>query len=308
MRRLALALAPLCLTLAACQKTPSPASAAAAPKAELFDDFSYAKPDDLAAHGWIVRTEAGWPGPSGGTWGKERITFVDDPAQPGNRLLRMNAETDGNTTKQAQLCHARKYLAGTYAARVRFTDAPVSGPAGDKVVETFYTISPLLKSMDPDYSEIDFEYLPAGGWGVAGSTLFKTSWETAQIEPTFIARNEHHMESGSQAGWHTLVVQVANDETVYFLDGKETGRHGKRSYPRVPMSINFNLWFIADGIMQGQPQRRWEEDVDWVYHAAKTVLSPQEVDARIAALRESKTGFVDTVPAATPALPSLCNM
>ena len=28
----------------------------------LFDDFNYAKPEDVAQHGWIIRTETGWPG------------------------------------------------------------------------------------------------------------------------------------------------------------------------------------------------------------------------------------------------------
>ncbi|MGH9905613.1 MAG: hypothetical protein ACRD8U_08535, partial [Pyrinomonadaceae bacterium] len=79
----------------------------------------------------------------------------------------------------------RKYLEGTYAARVRFTDKPVSGPAGDQVVESFYTISPLKAPWDPDYSELDFEYLPNGGWGIDGPTLYATTWETFFPEPNW---------------------------------------------------------------------------------------------------------------------------
>src|ERR1700694_6109519 len=35
----------------------------------LFDDFNYSRPQDLAAHGWIIRSETGFPGVPGATWG-----------------------------------------------------------------------------------------------------------------------------------------------------------------------------------------------------------------------------------------------
>ncbi|MBM3115033.1 glycoside hydrolase family 16 protein [Jeongeupia naejangsanensis] len=293
--------APLCLiALAGCQPVVPPATTAGL----LFDDFSYARPADLAAHGWTVRSEVGWPGVGGAAWGG--IALVDDPAVKGNRLLRLSAQTDGEKTQQAQLCQQRKFLAGTYAARVRFSDVPVTGPNGDRVVQTFYTISPLNRQMDPDYSELDFEYLPHGGWGASGPTLFMTSWETVQLVPTFKAHNESHRERGSLAGWHVLVVQVSDGETVWYLDGARIGKHGKRSYPRVPMSINFNLWFIADGLAPGSVPRRWEEDVDWVFHAAGEVLTPDEVEAQVAGLRSKGVAHVDGVPASS--LPSPCNM
>lgn len=302
MNKLALTL--LALALAGCHRSAPPASSA---QGELFDDFSYTGTGELAAHGWIMRTAVGWPGPLGAQWSAERFSMVDDPQQAGNRLLRMNAETDGNTTRQAQLCHARKYLAGTYAARVRFSAAPASGPDGDRTVQTFYTISPLKRDMDPDFSEIDFEYLHHGGWGERNAALFMTSWETVQMQP-YRQYNQSHTQRGALTGWHTLLVQVANDETVYYVDGVYSGRHGKSSYPRVPMSINFNLWFTAEGMIADKTLRRWEEDVDWVYHAANQLLSPQQVDARVAALRKAGTAYADGVPPANPALPSPCNL
>ncbi|HSD85667.1 MAG TPA: hypothetical protein VLG46_17525, partial [Anaerolineae bacterium] len=94
----------------------------------LFDDFTYTDQQSLIDHGWIIRTEPGWPGVPDAVWAKNSVSFVDDTDQAGNRLLRMTSSTNGTATRQTQFCHARKYLAGTYAARVRFTDRPRSGP------------------------------------------------------------------------------------------------------------------------------------------------------------------------------------
>ncbi len=143
----------------------------------LFDDFNYSNYRQLARHGWIIRTAAGWPGVPGATWGNKGVSFPADQDQRGNHLLRMISSTDGtgSNTYQTQICHQRKYLEGTYAARVRFVDVPTDGPSGDQLVESFYTISPLKAPMDPDYSELDFEYLPNGGWGIAGPTLYTNS-------------------------------------------------------------------------------------------------------------------------------------
>src|SRR4030095_16476651 len=109
----------------------------------LFDDFNYTSPRDFERNGWILRSEPGWPGISGAMWSGNVTLGVADPDRPGNVLVRMTAMTDGTTTHQAQFCHQRKYYEGTYAARVRFQDAPAAGPDGDQIVETFYMISPL---------------------------------------------------------------------------------------------------------------------------------------------------------------------
>jgi hypothetical protein len=275
----------------------------------LFDDFSYTNQKELKKHGWIVRTVAGWPGVPGATWSERGVSFLKDPQDPRNRVLRMTSSTDGpnaNTT-QTQICHQRKYLAGTYAARVRFTDDPVSGPAGDQVVQSFYTISPLKAAMDPDYSELDFEYLPNGGWGIAGPTLYATTWETFSPEPNWKKDNVFQTRGGSEAGWHTLITQVAEGKVRYFVDGKSFAEHGGDYYPEDTMSINFNLWFINDGMAKVSGARQYHEDIDWVFHEAGAALTPEEVESRVTALRRNSVRFRDTVPAKTPALTSPCN-
>jgi len=283
--------------------------AAAAPPAEqvLFEDFSYTTKAQLRKNGWIIRTEPGWPGIPGATWSEESVTLVKDTAQRGNTLIRMTSSTDGTKTVQTQICHQRKYLEGTYAARVRFSDEPMSGPRGDQLVQSFYTISPLKAPMDPDYSELDWEYLPNGGWGIEGSTLYATTWETFSPEPNWKKDNVFKTTAGSQAGWHTLVTQVFGGKVKYFIDGNLFAEHGGEYYPEDTMSINFNLWFIRDGMVQAKERREYQEDIDWVFFRAGTAMTPEQVEATVASMRRRSIKFRDTVPAKTPALKSPCN-
>ena len=277
----------------------------------LFDDFSYAGTDPLFQlwrHGWKVRTAQGWPGAASATWSAAAISFVRDPASRKNELLRLTSSTDGTAggTSEAQICQARKFYEGTYATRVRFEDAPDSGADGDQLVETFYAISPLQAPLDPSYSELDWEYLPNGGWGKSATTLWVTSWATVQLDP-WIADNTYATATGSLDGWHTLVLQVAGRTVGYYLDGVPLASHGGSYYPDVPMSINYNLWFVDGGQLPAGAMRRYHEDVDWVYHQAGAVLSPRAVVAQVAKLRRAHLAFRDTVPAESPPLDSPCN-
>jgi len=282
--------------------------AKAATDGVFFDDFDYADTAALTRGGWIIRDKQGHPGIENGHWGAQAISLVDAP-QTGKRLLRLSARTDGTPeeTLQAQLCHQRKYFEGTYAARIRFSDAPVQGPNGDLVVEAFYTSSPLQHDFDPQYSELDWEYLPNGGWGNPNSRLYSVSWQTVQMEP-WHAFNQTHEEQRALGGWHILLMQVKDGSIRYFLDGVQVDRHGGRNYPALPMSINFSLWFSPSGVLPDTTaERRYEQDVDWVLHVKDRVLSPAQVDAAVSDYRKNGVHQVDTVAPMTPPLPSNCD-
>ena len=278
-------------------------AAVLAAQAVFFDDFAYARHAQMAKRGWIVRTVAGWPGVPGATWDADGVTFR-------RGVMRMTATTDGTpeNTRQVQLCHERKYREGTYAARVRFSDDALSGPDADQTVQTFYMISPLREPMAPEYSEMDFEYLPNGGWGREGPILFATTWESFIPEPNWKSDNVHESKIASFAGWRTLVIQVANGEVRYFVDGTPFATHGDKFYPESLMSLNFNLWFTRHGLGKPRERRQYRQEVDWVFHAANEILSPAEVDAAVAKFRAKSVTFRDTVPDANPPLPSPCDL
>lgn len=294
----------------------TPAGDAARPPAGtawFFDDFNYADVTALQEAGWQLRSAAGHPGISGARWAPEGVGLIDDPAHPGQRLLRLRASTDGTGpgTTQVQVCHQRKYLEGTYAARVRFSDQPAAGVDGDPVIQTFYAVSPLRFDFDPEFSELDWEYLPNGGWGSDKTRLYGITWQTVRLDP-WLAYNQQH-EEFAQLGapgkdWHTLMMQVADGRTRWFIDGRQVAEHGGRNYPVVQMSINFNLWFSPGGpLPQGGEPRVYEQAVDWVLHARNVVLSPEQVEAQVAQWRRRGVGHVDQVSPPIRALENRCD-
>lgn len=298
-------------TFAACVATAVASSSALAATSPVlfFDDFSQPHVQALRAQGWTLRHAAGHPGIPSAQWGPATVALVPDPQQAGNQFLRLRARTDGTPqgTAQAQICHARKYFEGTYAARIRFSDEPVSGEDGDVVVQTFYVVSPLKHDFDPEFSEVDWEYLPNGGWGDPTTRLYGITWQTVRIDP-WQAHNQAHQERRSVAGWHTLVLQIQGGKTRHYLDGVLLAEHGGRNYPVVPMSINFNLWFSPGGLLPvSQSPRVYEQDVDWVLHAKDQLLTPSQVDEQVQALRASGLSAIDKIAPRTPALASTCD-
>jgi len=306
------------LALQGCSKPASVMVETAAEKtgdeALMFDDFNYTSTGSLFSNGWTARTETGHPGIAGATWSAEGISV--HPATPDAQfgIARLSSVTDGDGegTRHTQICHARKYLYGTYAARVFFRNQPAYGPDGDEVIQTFYAISPLAAPLDPDYSEVDFEYLPNGGWGENElSAMWTTSWETFRLEP-WTKVNEFSRVEGDYSGWRTLVMNVAADAVRYFVDGNLIGEHSAEVAPEVPMSINFNLWFMPSGAdgsvgpLDSPEQRQYQQDIDWVLHVAEQQLSTREVEDNVAALRASEQYAVDQVP--DKGLPAYCGL
>ncbi|MEU6859311.1 family 16 glycosylhydrolase [Glycomyces sp. NPDC046736] len=282
------------VTATAQQRTADAAEPAAC-DGVLFDDFAYdsSSDPDIAARGWTVRTNAGGPGVPGAAWPASNVSF---PTVDGSQGLQLRAATDGTGggTSHAELFHQQKFFEGTYAARVKFADEPVSGTDGDHLVETFFTITPLDAPMDPNYGEIDFEYLPNGGWGETGPIFYQTTWKTYQEEP-WIADNIHTSQRESFDGWHDLVFTVADGHVKYYVDGQLFADHSGKYYPETPMSINFNLWFIDTAAHVGSGTSVYHQQVDYVLHTAGEVLSPAEVNALVAGYRADGTEHTDTV-------------
>ena len=286
--------------LAAAGVAVATSSSAATSCGGLFDDFSYSSRTDpaLAQRGWSIRGTAGGPGVPGASWRADNVSFA---TVDGQKVVQLTAKTDGTAagTSHAEFSQSqRRFFEGTYLARIKFADAPVSGPDGDHVNQTFYTISPLTAPRDPQYSELDFsEYLPNGGWGGRGPTNYQTSWHTYVPDPWY-ADNQHSEQAKSIAGWRDVQATVADGHVKYYIDGVLVGDHSGKVYPRQAMSIDFNQWFIdLAGRAAGQTAV-WEQSVDYVLHAKNQVLTPQQATAAVAAYRQAGTAHEDTV---TPA-------
>jgi len=261
---------------------------------EFFDDFSYSSATDpaLSAFGWTVRSGGGGPGVGGATWSAGNVTFT---GQGTSRVMRLAGTSQGTgaTTSQASISQPQRFLEGTYATRIRFSDAPQTGPDGDQVVQTFYTISPLNYPLDPNYSELDFEYLPNGGLGSAGTAMHTVTWETYRESP-WDPRYLKTVVPTSQDGWHVLTLEVTGGEVRYHIDGVPVASHGDEYYPESFMSLKYAVWF--SGLEPTSTFRRYLVDVDWVYHARGVSLTTAEVQAAVAALRAAGVQRTDTLP------------
>jgi hypothetical protein len=279
-------------------------TATAADCGVFFDDFGYASATDAAftGNGWRTRGYAGGPGVPGASWSAANVSFTD---VDGQRVAQLQGSTDGTAagTSQAEFYQSeRRFFEGTYAARIKLSDTPVSGPDGDHVNQTFFAMGPTQRfDYDPLYSELDFtEYLPNGGWGTDGPTNYETSWNGFREDP-WDPYNASTAQDGSLAGWHTIVGQAIDGRVTYFVDGVQVAEHtvdhkdGSRPVsPRVEMAINFNLWFI-DVAGHSGGRSTYQEHIDWVYYADEAAVSPADLDARTAAYRTTGTAHEDTL-------------
>ena len=266
----------------------------------FFDDFSQTDRAQLAAQGWTLRTAPGHPGVPGARWAPEGLELVDDPEQPGNRLLRLHARSDGTPagTLQSQLCRPQQFLWGTTSARLRFS---ARVPNGDPVVQALFQVSPLRFDYDPLFSELDWEYLPNGGWGGPGTRLYGIAWQTVRIEP-WDAHNLMVERPGELGGrWVQLTVQNTPRGSHWWLDGEPLARHAGRTVPRQAMALALSHWVSPGGLLAEGGERSYSFEVDWVLHAAEAQRSPAQMAARVAALRRQGLQRADSMPPAVDA-------
>ncbi|MGW4745891.1 glycoside hydrolase family 16 protein [Streptomyces sp. NPDC004290] len=269
------------------EASPSPSG----PPGTLFDDFHYTGADDpaLAEHGWEIRTGGGGPGIKD-TWGASGVGFPSDSTAQGGTVLRLRSSTDGTAqgTEQAEVqTTGTRYLNGTYAARIHLSDQPTSGRDGDHVVQTFFPISPADSS--ENYSELDFEYLPNGGWGSMGPQLDNVSWYKAD-PPDRVS----HSLKRKLGGWHTMVITAMDGKVTYSLDGKVLFTSSGKYVPREKMDIHFSNWLIDLPFAGGT--RTWDMKVDWVYYKADEAVSGADVQKAVDGFHSDGTAYVNTVP------------
>jgi hypothetical protein len=284
------------------------AAAAAGAPALFFDDFSQNDRSELAAQGWQLRDSAGHPGVPGARWAPEGVELRTDPAMPGQRVLALHARTDGSPegTQQSQLCRPQQFLWGTTSARVRFADQPLAGADGDTAVQAVFQVSPLRFDYDPLFSELDWEYLPNGGWGSPDTRLYGIAWQTVKLDP-WDAHNLSHEQRESFGGrWVQLTTQSTPQGSRWFIDGKLVATHAGRTVPRQPMALALSHWFSPSGLLpRSAGVRHYAYEVDWVLHVADQPLSPQQMLQQVQALREQGMKRVDQMPAAK--LPRRCD-
>jgi hypothetical protein len=265
------------------------ASPVAAPAdGTLFDDFDYTGPDDpaLAANGWKVRTDEGGPGIKD-TWSAKGVAFPAGESGTG-QALRLRASTDGTArdTRQAEFRSSRPtFFTGTLVARVYLSDKPTIGGDGDHIAQSFFTISPDHTS--PKYSELDYEYLPNGGWGRYGPVLDTTSWRDSERGDRVTSSTNIKL-----GGWHTMVITAIDGRTAYSLDGRKLFTSGSDYFPRERMTINFSTWFID---LPFKESRSWEMKVDWLYGRAGQTVSQQDAEKAAAAFAAEGTHHLNTL-------------
>ncbi|MEU3051438.1 cellulose binding domain-containing protein [Streptomyces sp. NPDC006984] len=260
------------------------------PTGVLFDDFAYTGPQDpaLTANGWVARSGEGGPGIDG-SWSPKGVTFPAVGDGERGQVLCLEARTDGTETGTVQSeFHSAQPLfrEGTLVARVHFSDEPASGRDGDHVSQSVFAIS--LDHKSKKYSELDFEYMPNGGWGRYGPLLDTTSWRSSDLGDR--VTKPHQRKLG---GWRTLAITAIDGEVTYSVDGQVVFTSGKKHYPRESMSINFSHWFVD---LPFKGPRSWEMEVDWLYVKSGEAISPDGATKAAADFAAEGVRYVNTLP------------
>jgi hypothetical protein len=286
----------------------------------LFDDFTYTTTTQLANNGWRLRTWEGGPGLANSTWSTNNISFVTDPVAPANKFMRLKASTNINgstiannrattgSVSQAEVARVEQiYKNGTWAARMYFNDAPNVGPDGDTAIETFFGLTDYIEGSEP-YSEIDFEYLPNGGWWTGSATPSMWSGTYRIVDWSDESNHGVTRTQSSLQGWHTLVMQVQDGQISFYIDGNyQTGFSGAVA-PDYPMYLMFQLWISNDcfdagcnvrGFINNSNFREYSEDIDWVYFEKNNIVPASEIPQKVASLRAAGVSYVQNINGAS---------
>lgn len=273
----------------------------------LFDDFTYTTPDDAS---FLLNWKASDYGPAApgvGVFSKNNVVFMVDPANSLNKQMRIMFKTSGSreTTIQGEVEGKKQFLYGTYATRMRFYNQPIEGPSqvvgpdtGDRMIQTFFTISPYYVP-NTDYGELDFEYLPNAGWNAdeggrfTGPTMWNTTWKNRDTRITKPTQEDF-------SGWHTFWMTVTPTAVTYYIDDRIMVQHTNVEYiPKTTMYLMYNIWVSGEMFAAGQNgiPRTWAEDVDWVYYAKDTTLTRSDVESFVNQYRSQNIPKKDTLPA-----------
>lgn len=286
---------------------------------EFWDDFSYQNSDDpaIASFGWDLMNRNGWPGENAPVpYLKSNVAFDTDPEDGANTIMKLSTN---NTNELSSRSFSRiqwdgfEFFEGVFAARVKFSDVP--GIYQDGNIQTFYLINndevQNVEDIDTDtiHAEIDFEYLDYDVWGGGNfeNAMHFTTWESYVVNP-WTTRNAHDSRKrGYTDRFYNLYVWVENGDQVRYLidDGEGNIIHTKAEqnpslsvYPDRKMQIAFANWIWSNPNQPLGPsisERTATMEVDWVYHAEDATLSVEDVLARVASLKESSTGRLNTI-------------
>jgi len=270
---------------------------------EFYDDFAYLDVDDAAAFGWNAVDDNSAPPEDTSVYDAANVNFQSNPEGPsGDCVMTLWSIVDGAEVPVNSRIETieKKFLYGTYCARVRFEYTPSEIYPANEDVQTFYVIN-WLPGQD-DYSECDFEYLPWNFWGESCGdgipTLWVNTWETTDNEDP-VTDDERKADSYCRSdeqeleGWYYLLLHVRSGSVTYSIAPDSSGvpattdwtkQHYEPYVPETQMQIAFANWTNepTDGHTDLVVQ---EMTVDWVYHVRNSYLSAQQVCLRVDALR-----------------------
>jgi len=161
-------------------------------------------PDWRARGPRLVRARRpGHPGIEGASWGAASLRAARRPAQPGNRLLAAarphRRHATGHDAMRSSATSASISRAPT-AARVRLQRMRSAGAGTATWSCRPSTPRAAEVDFDPEYSELDWEYLPKGGWGDARTRLYGVSWRRCASSPGSVQSAARRVPLDGRAG------------------------------------------------------------------------------------------------------------